>query len=343
MVIQSKDDSRETLLVVEDDLPMLKALRDILEGAGYQVRTATHGQEALELVKDEPPELIISDISMPVMDGFELFEAVRRQPGGAAIPFIFLTALGTREDRFAGRSLGADDYITKPVTTKELISAVQARLRRADEFMVEQLKAAIKYSLFALANAIELRDKYTREHVVRINAYAKAMARELGWDDERIESLEYGAILHDIGKIEVGSSILSKNGPLTPEEWEKMKRHPEDGAQMIGNVPHLSPAVPVILSHHERWDGTGYPGGLKGTEIPEEARLLSVVDSFDAMTTDRPYRAAISPELAYKEIIFQAGAQFDERMVEAFTRCWEGGEIHKIFNKNGNFGLDPSV
>ena len=330
MANQPTDILNATLLVVEDDLPMLKALRDILEGAGYQVRTATHGEEALEIIREAPPELIISDISMPIMDGFELFEAVRKEPGRRAIPFIFLTALGTRQDRFAGRTLGADDYITKPITTKELISAVQARLKRADEVMVEQLKAAIKYSLLALANAIELRDKYTHDHVVRINAYAQELARELGWEEGRIESLEYGAILHDIGKIEVETTILSKKGPLSPSEWEKMRRHPEDGAHMIGNVPHLAPAVPVILAHHERWDGTGYPQGLKGTEIPEEARLLAVVDSFDAMTTNRPYRAAISPELAYQEIISQSGSQFDEEMVEAFKRCWENGIIRKI-------------
>lgn len=340
MANQPKDNLQPTLLIVEDDLPMLKALRDILEGAGYQVRIAIHGEEAMEIIREEPPELIISDISMPIMDGFELFEAVRKEPGGAAIPFIFLTALGTRQDRFAGRTLGADDYITKPITTKELISAVQARLKRADEVMVEQLKAAIKYSLLALANAIELRDKYTHDHVVRINAYAQELARELGWEVERIEFLEYGAILHDIGKIEVDTTILSKNGPLTPGEWEKMRRHPEDGAQMIGNVPHLAPAVPVIIAHHERWDGTGYPEGLKGKEIPEEARLLAVVDSFDAMTTNRPYRAAISPELAYQEILSQSGAQFDEEMVEAFKRCWDGGSIREILISNGEVESD---
>lgn len=321
-----------TLLVVEDDLALLKALQDILEAAGFQVRTATHGEEALESFRQKKPDMILSDISMPVMDGLQLFEAVRGQSGGLAIPFIFLTAhsSGRREDKFHGRSLGADDYITKPISGHELITAVRARLRRSDELMVEQIKIAYKDSLFAFANAIELRDKYTYNHVLRINAYAQAMAKELGWDAARLEALEFGAILHDIGKLDVLSDILSKKEELTPEEWEVMRRHPQVGASMIGKVPYLAPVVPMILHHHERWDGSGYPYGLSGEEIPEEARLLAVIDSFDAMTTDRPYRSAMDPELALEEIKQRAGVQFDPKMVEIFQRIWESSVVKSI-------------
>jgi putative two-component system response regulator len=318
-----------TLLVVEDDPAMLVALRDILEGAGYHVLTAPNGQAALEVFGRELPTLILSDISMPIMDGIELFEAIRKQPMGAAIPFIFLTARGTREDIFAAKSLGADDYITKPITSQELLAAVRARLQRTDELMLAQLKAAYKASLSVLANAIEARDHSTRSHVERVNAYAQAIARELQWDDEARDALEFSAILHDIGKIAVREAVLSKTGRLNPDEWEEMRQHPHVGARMIEQIPYLARAVPVVLHHHERWDGTGYPDALQGEGIPLAARLLSVADTYDAMTSDRPYRGAASPQEALDEIVHLAGVQFDPAMVNAFRRCWERGVLTK--------------
>ncbi|MEW6567001.1 MAG: HD domain-containing phosphohydrolase [Chloroflexota bacterium] len=324
----------QTILVVEDDPAMLIALRDILESAGYQVSTASNGKAALESLASERPALILSDISMPILDGVGLFEAVRKQPGGTAIPFVFLTARGTRDDIFAGKSLGVDDYITKPVTSHELLATVRARLQRTDELMLAQLRAAYKASLRALANAIEARDQYTRDHVERVSDYAQSMAGELGWGDERREALEFGAILHDIGKISVRESILSKNGPLTLEEWEEMRQHPTVGARMLEGIPYLAPAIPVVLYHHERWDGSGYPEGLQAEAIPSEARLLAVVDTFDAMTSDRPYHPAYPAEVAVEEILRQAGHQFDPEMVEAFRRCWERGEIHRILGRS---------
>jgi putative two-component system response regulator len=329
----TKENDRTTLLVVEDDMAMLVALRDILEGAGYSVRTAAHGEAALQAYRESRPALILSDISMPVMDGIELFEAVRKEHGGTTVPFIFLTARGTREDVLTGMSLGADDYISKPITSHELLRAVSARLKRSGELMLAQLKVAYKASLLALANAIEARDQYTHDHVMRISAYARAIAKELAWDTARCEILEFGAILHDIGKLDVPISILLKPGRLTPEEMEQMRRHPVHGTHMIAGIEYLAPAVPIILHHHEAWDGSGYPDGLKGMDIPAGARLLAVVDSFDAMTSSRPYRPAILPEAAYDEICSLAGHQYDPTMVEAFKRCWERGEIEKILRE----------
>jgi putative nucleotidyltransferase with HDIG domain len=316
-----------TILVVEDDAAMLIALRDILEGEGYRVCTADNGRAAIDVFLAERPSLILSDISMPVMDGIGFYDSVRKLPGGTTTPFVFLTARGTREDIFAGKSIGADDYITKPITSQELISAVRARLARADEMRLAQLRTAYKDSLKALANGIEARDHYTRDHVDRVSAYAQAMARELGWSDQRLEMVEFGAILHDIGKIAVREAILTKPGPLTPEEWAEMRQHTEVGAKMVQAIPYLAPALPIVLHHHERWDGSGYPNGLAGEDIPEEARLLAVVDAFDAMTSDRPYHPAHSPEGALEEIISLAGKQFDPRMVTAFTTCWDRGEL----------------
>jgi putative two-component system response regulator len=330
-IIETKEQI-QTLLVVEDDPAMLIALRDILENAGYIILTAENGQEALKVLSNSKPELILSDIAMPVMDGFDLLEAVRQRPSGATIPFIFLTARGTREDIFTGKSLGVDDYITKPVTSKELLSAVRARLQRADEFaMMAQLLAA-KDSLRVLANAIENK----RYHVERVNDYAQAIAKELKWDDSHRDALEFGAILHDIGQVRVPEAILLKAGPLTEEEWDEMRKHPEEGARMIDGIPYLAPAIPIVLHHHERWDGTGYPHRLSGEAIPIEARVLAVADTFDAMTSDRHYRKALEPNVAYDEIIRQVNRQFDPRMVEAFLKCWLRGEYQEIVVRNTN-------
>lgn len=332
----SKDQQEEPikLLVVEDDPAMLIAFQDVLKGAGFEVLTASNGEAALNLLVHTHPALILSDISMPIMDGYELFEAVRQQPGGASIPFIFLTARGTREDIFAGKSLGADDYITKPVTTQELLSAVRARLQRSDELMLAQLKSAYKDSLFVLANAIEARDSYTHAHMKRLGLYAKALGNQLGWEGPRLEVLEFGAILHDIGKIYIPESVLRKSGSLSDEEWVEMHKHPEVGALMIRDIPYLAPAIPLVLHHHERWDGKGYPAKLNGEDIPEGARLLAVADAFDAMTSHRSYRQAMSIEDAYAEIRNGSGGQFDPNIVKAMEKCWDSGVIHKIINNS---------
>lgn len=316
-----------TLLIVEDDPAMLEAFRDILENSGFVVSAAASGSEALQALAEDTPALIMSDISMPGMDGIELYKAVRDRPEGAAIPFIFVTARGTREDIFAAKALGVDDYITKPVTSHELLQAVKARLQRSDELLLVQLKAVMR----AMANAIETRaGAYTKRHVEAVNAYAQAIALELSWESDQLEALEFGAILHDVGKISVGERILSKTGPLDDSEWLEMRMHPVYGAHMIEGNPYLEPALPVVLHHHERWDGTGYPDGLAGTDIPIGARLLSVADTFHAMTSNRPYRPAMTQEEAFQEILAQSGKQFDPEMVEAFERCWHRGDIGKI-------------
>ncbi|MGH2621522.1 MAG: HD domain-containing phosphohydrolase [Anaerolineales bacterium] len=321
------DVNGSTLLIVEDDPAMLVAFRDILEGSGYTVTTAANGKDALRLLQEVKPALILSDIAMPGMDGIELYKAIRERPEGAAVPFIFVTARGTREDIFAAKALGVDDYITKPATRTELLTAVRARLQRSDELLLLQLKAVLR----AMANAIEARaGVYTLRHVEAVNAYAQAMALELAWDEFQLEGLEFGAILHDVGKIGVPEKILSKDGPLDDAEWAEMRMHPVYGAHMIEGNPYLDSALPLVLHHHERWDGKGYPNGLAGKAIPLGARLLAVADTFHAMTSDRVYRPALAFDKAFEEILNQAGKQFDPQMVEAFERCWHRGDIARI-------------
>ena len=309
---------KASVLVVEDDHAMLVALKDILEAAGFQVRTATHGEAALESFRKERPKLILSDIAMPGMDGIKLYEAVRELPGGREIPFVFLTARGAREDVFAGRSLGVDDYITKPISSHELLTTVRARLRRSNEIKLEQLKISYKTSLLVLAQAIEVRDQYTHNHVVRLNAYSNAMAKELGWPEARLEALEFGAILHDIGKLDIPANMLTKKEPLSAREWEEMRRHTEYGAAFIRGIDYLTPALPVVLYHHEAWDGSGYPYGKKGRDIPLAGRISSLADVFDALTSLRPYKKPWDIPDAADEISKRKGTHFDPKLVEIF-------------------------
>jgi HD-GYP domain-containing protein (c-di-GMP phosphodiesterase class II) len=182
-----------------------------------------------------------------------------------------------------------------------------------------------------LANAIEVRDPYTRGHVERVMNYAQTIAEYLGWSANEINNLRFGSILHDIGKIHISGEILTKAGPLSEEEWIEMKKHPELGAELIKDIHYLSAARPVILNHHERWDGSGYPYGLVGEKIPVIARIVAIADSFDAMTTKRPYRKALTPEEAFDEVITGSGKQYDPLIVEAFQHAWENGDIKEIF------------
>jgi HD-GYP domain-containing protein (c-di-GMP phosphodiesterase class II) len=197
-------------------------------------------------------------------------------------------------------------------------------------------KQACKSSLVRLANAIELRDVYTRGHVERVMYYSISIARLMGWEGKKLQALQFGSILHDVGKIHIRENILRKPGSLNQKEWMVMKRHPVLGAELIQNIPYLSIAVPVVRHHHEYWDGSGYPDRLGGEEIPEEARIVTVADALDAMTTQRVYQAAGSPVQAYGEIVNGSGSRYDPRVVEAFREAW--GQIQASL---ANLSRDP--
>ncbi|MBN2148161.1 MAG: response regulator [Anaerolineales bacterium] len=325
-----------TLLIVEDNHDLRNGLKDILSFEGFTVLAAANGREAINQMKAICPDLIISDITMPEMDGFEFFETVRSRPEGVTIPFIFLTARGERDDVLRGKNLGAEDYLVKPVTRGELVAAVQSRLTRFRQLQMAQMEQAYQAALAALANGIEVRDRYTRGHVERVTAYTLAIAEQLGWRGKRLDDLRYGAILHDIGKIFITEQILQKAGKLTEEERAEIMRHPLRGAEMVKDIPYLSMAIPVIRSHHERWDGSGYPEGLKGEEIPIEARIIAVADVFDALTSNRPYHTAATLANGYSEVVNASGAHFDPMVVNAFQRAWENNKIQEIAAKWAN-------
>jgi putative two-component system response regulator len=321
----------ERILLVEDNDILREGLKSLLVQENYTVMEAGDGRQALEEISTVPPDLILADIVMPEMDGYALFEAVRNTPEWLSIPFIFLTARRERKYILAGKKLGAEDYLTKPITPEDLLTAIRSRLGRSQQLLLAQLEESYEASLIMLANAIEVRDPYTRGHVERVMHYSLAIAEELGWSGEKISSLRFGSILHDIGKIQVSGYILTKSGPLNDEEWVEMRKHPQIGAELIEGIHYLLPAIPVILYHHERWNGKGYPFGLTEDQVPEAARIVAVADSFDAMTTVRSYRKKAQPADAMEEIVNAGGVLYDPEVVAAFRRAWDQKRITEIY------------
>ncbi len=324
---------QETLLIVEDNDVLREGLRDMLVYEGFHVLTARNGLEALEQMEKALPALILSDIAMPLMDGIQLYQAARSRSEWITIPFLFLTAKTDPKDILLGRNLGADDYLTKPINREELVSTIRSRLARSRQIQMAQLQHAYLDSLSALANAVDLRDMYTNGHVSRIADYSLVMARYLGWREWQFEFLQYGAILHDIGKIHISETILFKKGSLSPEEWAIVQQHPINGERMVQDVPYLMEAAPIVRHHHERWDGAGYPDGLLGEDIPEGARIVAVADAFDAIINTRPYSAARSMQEAYLEILSLSDERYAPSVVAAFQRAWYAGQIQAIASK----------
>lgn len=308
----------EKILVVDDNRDLRELAEAILKMQGYEVLLAEDGQQALDIFENEPVDLIVSDISMPEMDGFGLLEAVRASERGAAIPFLFLSAYSQKAKQAQARRLAVDDYLFKPFDAKELMDAVRVRLDRRKAVRAFDTREAHFQTVMLMANVIEMRDEETRHHIDRVHEIALIFGEALEWDKQSKTVLEFGAILHDIGKLMVPKKILNKSGKFTPEEWEVMKKHPKAGAKMLEGIDHLQPAVPFVLYHHERWDGSGYPEGLKGEEIPLEGRIMAIIDSYDAVRSKRPYQEGVGKEEALKRI--QAGSRtyFDPYLVRKF-------------------------
>lgn len=315
--------SGELILIVEDDAMLAQGLQDWLQFVGYRVQLASNGREALERLENVHPNIILADILMPEMNGYQLLETVRSRPELNTIPFLFLTGRAQKSDVLIGKGLGADDYITKPWGPEELLTAIRVKLKRTKDIAFTQLQRAYKDSLTVLANAIEARDAYTRGHIERVSSYSVMIAREMEMDENEVDEVELGAILHDVGKIHVHEAILSKPGELTPEEMSAMRKHTEIGTFMVKDIPYLVPAIPIIKYHHERYDGNGYPEGLAGEDIPLHARIMAIADLFDALTSTRSYHEALSPQDAVAYIQNEAGKHFDPKIVEVFVRAWE--------------------
>jgi response regulator RpfG family c-di-GMP phosphodiesterase len=333
--------SGRQVLIVDDDLQVREVLHHIFLAGGYGCLLAANGREGLAVFKATRPPLTITDLKMPGMDGIELLGAIRDVDADAAV--IVLTGAPEIKTAIDSLKLGAYDFIVKPVNVDELLIAAERALERRQllierreyqallERRVEeatrdlqdayrQLQDTYRTTLETLGAALDSRDVGTESHSRRVHGYAIATAREHGLPERDLIDLGHGVLLHDIGKIGIPDAILLKPGKLTTEEWSIMRRHPEIGKRLIENIPFLKGAVPIVYCHHERWDGTGYPQGLRGDEIPLGARIFAVVDAFDAMTFDRPYSKAISFQAAKTEIRRCAGTHFDPAVVESFFR-----------------------
>lgn len=309
-----------TILVVDDEPDTVDMLQACLETEGYQVMTAYWGEEALEKVFTWRPDVVLLDILMPDLSGLEVCRYLKTDPRTQFVPVVLITASQEKRYRFAGVQAGADDFLTKPLDHVELLARVRSllQIRR----LTERLEHA-ESVVFALAAAVEAQDPYTEKHLQRMASLSERLARAAGLDSEQVVAIRYGSILHDVGKMGINEAILRKPGPLTEEERARVRDHPIIGAQIVQSMHLAQQIAPIVRGHHERWDGQGYPDGLKGEEIPLGARIVALVDAYDAMTTDRPYRAALSPELIRAELEYNAGKQFDPNLTALLLHLLE--------------------
>jgi putative two-component system response regulator len=284
-----------TILVVDDEPANRELMEALLEPQGYTVLTAENGQEALDLFAKHQPDLLLLDVMMPKMDGVEVCRLIKKNPETRLTPVVLVTALSALDDRVRGLEAGADDFLGKPVERTELMARVRALLNlKAHTDELERAESV----LFALAQSIEGKDSYTGGHCDRLSNYSERLGRRIGLPDDHITALRRGGIVHDIGKVAVPDAILLKPGKLTPEEWTVMREHPVIGERICSPLKSFRLVLPIIRHHHEKVDGTGYPDGLKGEHIPVLARIMTLADVYDALTTQRPYKAALSSEQA---------------------------------------------
>ncbi|HEX5241548.1 MAG TPA: HD domain-containing phosphohydrolase [Candidatus Limnocylindrales bacterium] len=309
------------VLIVEDDPANRELLQVTLRRAGYHPVPTADGLSALRAVASEPPDLVLLDVGLPGMDGLSVTRQLRDQPGLATLPIIMLTGRASTEDIVAGLDAGADDFVTKPFQSAELLARIRSafRLRRA----WTELEAA-HGAVAALANAVEAKDATTERHCQRLAGHAYRLGQKAGLDRPELKAVVFGALLHDIGKIGIPEALLNKPAPLSEEEWAQMRRHPEIGEQICRPLPASGVIGPVIRHHHERWDGHGYPDELRGADIPIGARIVGLIDAFDAMTHDRPYRPALPVEVALEEVRANRGRQFDPELAERFLAEMSG-------------------
>jgi putative two-component system response regulator len=344
--------TRRRILVVDDEPSNLNLMRQILKD-GYDLAFAKSGVDALHSLRMKPADLILLDVMMPGMDGYEVCATLKADPRTRGIPIIFCTALGDSLDEVKGFELGAVDYITKPVRPVVVKARVGTHLALYDQSRAFEAQIRITskdlidsrlQALQMLGRAAEYKDNETGLHVVRMSNYAELLAKADGWPEEECELIKHAAPMHDIGKIGIADQILMKPGPLTAAEFAEIKRHPEIGSRIIGELGQNSRlfalASSIALTHHEKWDGTGYPNGLRGEDIPLHGRIVALADVFDALTSRRPYKQPWPLDKTIEFLQAQASRHFDPRLVDLFVsrlsevtpimaRWGEHGEVEK--------------
>lgn len=304
------------ILIVEDNPHVADALSRLLDECGYSSTVAMDGHSALRFVELSPPDLILLDIHLPDIDGLHLCAELKQQEATRFIPIIIITVHADRQAQLMSIEAGADGYLQKPVDWQELAVRVRTLLRvKRRNDTLEPAENVI----FALARTVEARDAYTEGHLHRLARYSTAIGERLGLMEAELTVLRYGAWLHDVGKIGIDETILLKKGPLTPAEYRVMQQHTLIGERIIAPLRMSAKVGPIVRGHHERWDGRGYPDGLAGAAIPLGARVVAVVDAFDAMTTKRPYNRVLSAEEALERLQGGAGTIWDAQIVATFA------------------------
>jgi putative two-component system response regulator len=306
------------ILVVDDNPNTMTLMHELLSSRGYDVTAVPDAAEAESEIQRRPPDLILSDVIMPGKSGYELCRELKEDPATRLVPFVLITGLTEREDRVRGIEVGADDFLNKPIFPEELFARVKS-LIKLKEF-TDELETA-ESVLCTLGLSVESRDPYTEGHCERLAENASSLGRHLQLEEDEIIALRRGGYLHDLGKIAVPDEILKKGADLTTEEWTVMRRHPITGENICRPLKSLRLVLPIIRNHHEHFDGTGYPDGLEGRSIPLLARILQVVDVYDALRTARPYKPALIHEHAAVTMReeAQAGLWDEELVVEFFS------------------------
>ncbi|UTF59331.1 two-component system response regulator [Gilvimarinus sp. DA14] len=304
------------ILVVDDEPVNLKVMQRVL-AEDYRLAFAKSGPAALELVAQEPPKLILLDVMMPGMSGIEVCQALKEDPATRAIPVIFVTAMNDHDDEYNGFEVGAVDYITKPITPALVRARVKNHLSLVQAELLQQAHIDL---VQRLGSAAEYKDEDTGEHILRMSHYSKLLALAAGLNEAHAELIRQAAPMHDVGKIGIPDAILLKPGRLTTEEFEHMKAHAQIGANILrgSQSPLIKLAHTLALEHHEKWDGSGYPKGLRGEQISLEARIVAIADVFDALTSKRPYKPAWPTADAFALIADQAGHHFDPALANLF-------------------------
>ena len=282
----------QRILLVDDHPVVRSSMARMLSRFGFDVLEATDGPSAIDACRTRKPDLVILDVQMPGCDGFEVCRAIKSDAASALVPVMLVTALDTPEYRLKGAEAGADDFFTKPVATPELVARARAAMRQKN---ITDGMEATEAVLFTLARIVEGRDADTEGHCNRLSVLGERLAARIGLPKTSQLAVRHAGIVHDIGKVVVPDAVLLKRGPLTDDEWSVMRRHAVEGERICAPLSSFRDVLPIIRHHHERLDGTGYPDGLKGDAIPITARVLQVVDVFDALTMSRPYKQALSP------------------------------------------------